>query len=691
MSMRITLCLLALIYSFNLATIQAMEESVNFTDLEMEAWKTKEAPIDDPIGLGERLALIDYFKEELKQSVKPGTTLEELRVRYWRIHAAEERRMKLYEELVKKYGMADLDKDLSYEIMLKKRANADHDRETKRLMAQGGKSAEGKKAEEAKPSDSGATKKPDANDFSLDAIKARQLERELKLEEARKRLAEEEAQRRKELAEKRKREAEENARRRKELAEKTRREVEERKRKEAEERERRANEIGHDIDVKGFRRNEVVTWQSTPVVLGEVTGTDERAQIINYLEKKHGKPVWKDIELSDLRILYWRDIVLERKRVALYNSLVNKHKIANLHASMSMEELQKALQVHEAAEAQSAIEAHNKKHQVARAALFERMSKAVFVEFQYSRALAYAGRDIIKELPAKLCAALRKKMPGIDVIYGGQFAEIMNEGEELKAGARLRVTVTGTTVSYGRVTDLSGMQDPFKTAVETLTLDVKSFQGTALDIGFNEQLLVKTQLPKRVDSNTVRSVVNNAAKDVITKSLKMFEEKMPQWNTEEIKAKFEAPPQQHTAASLKVFIDIESNIIQRKSNSLGSRSETRIPMGGSELNKNIKTMLLEKLGPLAVVPERSAADVKVDVDVGVHYVNYGRKQQGLQANNGCIPYRADCTVFIDAADTYSGKLKGATYRLSAFRAPPEEFSTGGGMSQAAISQARALM
>ena len=125
-----------------------MEETVNFTDLEMDSWKTKEAPVDDPIGLGERLALIDYFKEELKQPVKPGTTLEELRVRYWRIHAAEERRMNLYKQLVNEYGMEGLDADLSYEIMLKKRAAADHDRETKRLMAQGGKSAAGKQAEQ---------------------------------------------------------------------------------------------------------------------------------------------------------------------------------------------------------------------------------------------------------------------------------------------------------------------------------------------------------------------------------------------------------------------------------------------------------------------------------------------------------------------------------------------------------------
>ena len=36
-----------------LSGIQAVEEQVTFTaDAEMEAWKKKEAPVDDPIGLG---------------------------------------------------------------------------------------------------------------------------------------------------------------------------------------------------------------------------------------------------------------------------------------------------------------------------------------------------------------------------------------------------------------------------------------------------------------------------------------------------------------------------------------------------------------------------------------------------------------------------------------------------------------
>jgi S1-C subfamily serine protease len=48
------------------------------------------APVDDPIGLGERLALIDYLRETAGQSVEPGCSLAELRRRYWQLQQESE-------------------------------------------------------------------------------------------------------------------------------------------------------------------------------------------------------------------------------------------------------------------------------------------------------------------------------------------------------------------------------------------------------------------------------------------------------------------------------------------------------------------------------------------------------------------------------------------------------------------------
>ena len=49
----------------------------------------KETPVDDPIGLGERLALIDYLRDQKKQTLPANPSLKELRRIYWRLENAD--------------------------------------------------------------------------------------------------------------------------------------------------------------------------------------------------------------------------------------------------------------------------------------------------------------------------------------------------------------------------------------------------------------------------------------------------------------------------------------------------------------------------------------------------------------------------------------------------------------------------
>ncbi len=51
----------------------------------------KETPVDDPIGLGERLALIDYLRDEKQQKIPANPSLKDLRRMYWKLEGAEER------------------------------------------------------------------------------------------------------------------------------------------------------------------------------------------------------------------------------------------------------------------------------------------------------------------------------------------------------------------------------------------------------------------------------------------------------------------------------------------------------------------------------------------------------------------------------------------------------------------------
>ena len=50
----------------------------------------QETPVDDPIGLGERLALIDYLREVKQEKLPANPTLKELRRIYWRLENADE-------------------------------------------------------------------------------------------------------------------------------------------------------------------------------------------------------------------------------------------------------------------------------------------------------------------------------------------------------------------------------------------------------------------------------------------------------------------------------------------------------------------------------------------------------------------------------------------------------------------------
>ena len=90
-------------------------------------WTTTPAPVDDPIGLGERLALIDYLQEERQLSIPPGSTLDDLRKMYWEHFADQiddqaalqrDQHQRLIHQLTTTFHI-DIPQDLSYQELLK--------------------------------------------------------------------------------------------------------------------------------------------------------------------------------------------------------------------------------------------------------------------------------------------------------------------------------------------------------------------------------------------------------------------------------------------------------------------------------------------------------------------------------------------------------------------------------------------
>lgn len=57
----------------------------------------RETPVDDPIGLGERLALIDYLREVKKQKLPAQPSLKDLRRIYWRLETADDHKADMVE------------------------------------------------------------------------------------------------------------------------------------------------------------------------------------------------------------------------------------------------------------------------------------------------------------------------------------------------------------------------------------------------------------------------------------------------------------------------------------------------------------------------------------------------------------------------------------------------------------------
>ncbi|NRA38698.1 MAG: hypothetical protein HRU15_11200 [Planctomycetes bacterium] len=86
-------------------------------------WALKETPVEDPIGLGERLALIDYFQEK-GVKLDSGVTIGELRVEYWAEYSLEEKRLALYRELKEKYTLPHLSVKMSYKALLAQQKEA---------------------------------------------------------------------------------------------------------------------------------------------------------------------------------------------------------------------------------------------------------------------------------------------------------------------------------------------------------------------------------------------------------------------------------------------------------------------------------------------------------------------------------------------------------------------------------------
>ena len=79
--------------------------------------------VEDPIGLGERLALIDYFQEK-GVKLDSGVTIGELRVEYWAEYSLEEKRLALYRELKENYTLPHLSVKMSYKALLAQQKEA---------------------------------------------------------------------------------------------------------------------------------------------------------------------------------------------------------------------------------------------------------------------------------------------------------------------------------------------------------------------------------------------------------------------------------------------------------------------------------------------------------------------------------------------------------------------------------------
>ncbi|NRA36614.1 MAG: trypsin-like peptidase domain-containing protein [Planctomycetes bacterium] len=89
----------------------------------------QETPVDDPIGLGERLALIDFLRDEKKMTIPQGASLEDLRRMYWKSEKKvdldanalmRDRISRLRHQLEGKYAMS-IDKNISWNDLLKLR------------------------------------------------------------------------------------------------------------------------------------------------------------------------------------------------------------------------------------------------------------------------------------------------------------------------------------------------------------------------------------------------------------------------------------------------------------------------------------------------------------------------------------------------------------------------------------------
>ncbi len=78
-----------------------------------QKWAKTEAPVDDPIGLGERLAIIEYLHEH-KIKFEAGLDLAGCRILYWRHAEKLAAPAKLRTELKDKYGI-EAEEDATYE------------------------------------------------------------------------------------------------------------------------------------------------------------------------------------------------------------------------------------------------------------------------------------------------------------------------------------------------------------------------------------------------------------------------------------------------------------------------------------------------------------------------------------------------------------------------------------------------
>lgn len=102
----------------------------------LAATSDAETPVNlpDPIGLGERLVIIEWLKQQ-KIDTRPGESIEELRNKYWLIIKKPEREQIANEERLQIIKLAEKEKDIREEE-LKKLARYQHDAENARKEAE---------------------------------------------------------------------------------------------------------------------------------------------------------------------------------------------------------------------------------------------------------------------------------------------------------------------------------------------------------------------------------------------------------------------------------------------------------------------------------------------------------------------------------------------------------------------------